>query len=160
MKLLSLGLMASMVLCASQVYAERLDDSLSPRQRVEATPRWLNTGDEDWTEEQLNAMVAEIKAMEFRFKTQPYLGRTARIFLTVPRLVKGLRGPTGMRLEWTTRGKFVPGSVLPGDRALVFQGKITEAVMADFFDFKIYIDGRYLDRGLEFDPVFEIEVEK
>ena len=74
--------------------------------------------------------------------------------------IKGLRSPAAMRIEWTTRGKLLPGSVLPGDKALVFQGKITEAVMGDFFDFKIFIDGRYLDRGLEFDPVFDIELDK
>ena len=160
MKSITYFLAASLLFCLPPAHAERLDDSLSPRQRVEATPKWLNTGDNDWTDEQINAMVAEINSMEFRLKTQPYQGKTARVFLTVSRLVKGLRSPVAMRVEWTTRGKFLPGSILPGDKALVFQGKITEAVMSDFFDFKIFIDGRYLDRGLEFDPVFEIEVEK
>ena len=95
--------------------------------------------------------------MEFRLKTQPYVGKKVQIFLGVPRLVKGLRSPSAMRLEWKTRSKFSPGSLLPGDRTLVFQGKITDSVMSDF-DFRIYLDGRYLERGLEFDPVFEIEV--
>lgn len=153
-------LMASALCVPLAARAERLDDSLSPRQRVEAIPRWVNTGDGNWSDEQINALVAEISAMEFRLKTQPYQGKTARIFLTVPRIVKGLRSPSALRIEWTTRGKLLPGSVLPGDKALVFQGRITDAVMSDFFDFRIFIDGRYLDRGLEFDPVFDIEVEK
>jgi hypothetical protein len=139
-------------------FAERLDDSLSPRQRIDVTPRWQYDGYGNWTEDQTNALVAEVSAMEFRLKTQPFVGKKVQIFLGVPRLIKGLRSPSAMRLEWKTRGKFSPGSLLPGDRALVFQGKITDSVMSDFFDFRIYLDGRYLERGLEFDPVFEIEV--
>ena len=150
-------LLLAIAVCAP-AFAERLDDSLSPRQRIDVTPRWLYDGYGDWTEDQTNALVADVSAMEFRLKTHAYVGKTVQIFLGVPRLVKGLRSPSAMRVEWKTRGKFSPGSLLPGDRALVFQGKITDSLMADFFDFRIYLDGRYIERGLEFDPVFEIEV--
>jgi hypothetical protein len=63
-----------------------------------------------------------------------------------------------MRVEWTTRGTFAPGSVVPGDRALVWRGKIAQPVMSDYFDFRILFDARTSERGIEFDPVFEIDV--
>lgn len=139
-------------------WGARLDDSLSPRQRVEVTSRWLHDGPGDWTEDELNAMVAEVRAMEFRFRTAPFVGREAEIYLTVPRRPLGLRSPTAMRLEWTTRGTFASGALVPGDRALVYRGKISQAVMSEFFDFRIHYDARNVERGIEFDPVFEIEV--
>ena len=76
----------------------------------------------------------------------------------MPLQVTGLKTPTAMRVEWTTRGVFSPGAVVPGNRALVYRGKITAAVMSDFFDFRIYLDARNKERGIEFDPVFEIDV--
>ena len=144
--------------CATAAAATRLDDSLSPRQRVETTSHWLYDGVGDWNEEQINALVADVRAMEFRLNTAPYLGKTAEIYLTVPRHVIGLKVPTAMRVEWKTRGTFTPGSLVPGDRALVYRGKITESVMSDYFDFRIFLDARTSEGGIEFDPVFEIEI--
>jgi hypothetical protein len=145
----------SLALCAQA--ATRLDDSLSPRQRVEASPQWLYRGAGDWNEDQLNAMVARVSSMQFRLRTAPYVGKEAEIYLSIPRQVKGLKVPTSMRVEWTTRGDFTPGAVIPGDRTLVWRGKITEPVMSDYFDFTIYFDARNWERGIEFDPVFEID---
>lgn len=138
--------------------ATRLDDSLSPRQRVETTARWLYDGTGDWTEDQMNALVAEVRGMEFRLRTAPYVGKDAEIYLTLPSHVMGLASPTAMRLEWTTRGTFTSGSLVPGNRALVYRGKITQPVMTDFFDFRIYLDARTWEGGVQFDPVFEIDL--
>ena len=152
--LLAAGLFA----CALAQAGVRLDDSLSPRQRVEATTRFLYEGVGNWNADQVSALVAQVRGMEFRLRTAPYVGKSAEIYLTVADHVSGLKSPTAMRLEWTTRGRFAPGSLVPGTRALVYRGKITDAVMSDFFDFTIYLDARDWERGLEFDPVFEIDV--
>lgn len=151
-------LLAALLASASAAAATRLDDSLSPRQRVQATTNWLYDGAGDWTADQMNALVADVRAMEFRLRTAPYLGKTAEIYLVLPDHVSGLKSPTGFRVDWTTRGRFAPGSAVPGTRSLVFRGKITEPVMSDYFDFRIFIDARSWERGIEFDPVFEIEL--
>ena len=137
--------------------ASRLDDSLSPRQRVETTARWLYDGTGDWNEDQVNALVARVSSMQFRLRTAPYVGKDASIYLSIPLQVKGLKVPGGMRVEWTTRGNFASGSLIPGNRALIWRGKITEPVMSDYFDFNVYFDARNWERGIEFDPVFEID---
>lgn len=151
-------LVAGLVACAAAHAGTRLDDSLSPRQRVEATTRFVYAGAGNWNADELNALVAEIRGMEFRLRTAPYVGKNAEIYLTVADHVSGLKSPTAMRLDWTTRGRFASGSLVPGTRALLYRGKITDAVMSDFFDFTIHLDARNWERGLEFDPVFEIDV--
>ena len=138
--------------------ATRLDDSLSPRQRVQATTRWVYEGTGDWTSDQLSALVAEVPTMEFRLRTAPYVGHDAEIYLSIPRGVIGLKSPTAMRLEWTTRGLFIPGSLLPGSRTLVYRGRITDPLMTGYFDFRVFLDSRTSELGIEFDPTFEIEL--
>jgi hypothetical protein len=151
-------LLAALLACTCAAAATRLDDSLSPRQRVQATTRWVYDGVGDWTADQRNALVADVRAMEFRLRTASYVGKTAEIYLALSDHVSGLKSPTGMRVDWTTRGRFSPGSATPGTRSLVFRGKITEPVMSDYFDFRIFIDALIWERGIEFDKVFEIEL--
>jgi len=136
----------------------RLDDTASPRQRVEATVRWEHDSIGELDEEKIYSLIAEVRGMEFRLNTAAYVGQEAQIFLTVPRFIRGLRTPDAMRVTWTTGGRLVAGSLRPGDRALVFQGKISTPLITELFDFRIHIDGRQLDRGLEFEPIFEIEL--
>jgi len=149
---------AALSFASSALASTKLDDSLSPRQRIDVVTHWLYDGVGDWNADQINALVADVHAMEFRLRTAAFVGRNAEIYLSVPLQVPGLRSPTAMRIEWTTRGVFSPGSVVPGNRALVYRGKITAAVMSDFFDFRIYLDARKWERSIEFDPVFEIDV--
>jgi hypothetical protein len=157
-KRLGTFLLVSGLACGSAHASTKLDDSLSPRQRVDAVTRWQYDGVGDWNEDQINALVAEVRAMQFRLRTDQYVGKNAEIYLSVPLQVTGLRSPTAMRVEWTTRGVFTAGTVVPGNRALVYRGKITAPVMSDYFDFRIFLDARTSERGIEFNPVFEIDV--
>lgn len=152
------GVLALLVAFATQAAPPiRLDDSLSPRQRVEIVPRWV-TESGRLSDEQLNALVAEVRQFEVRLNTAPYVGKQAEIYLRLPVAIIGLQSPAGLRLEWRTRGFFAPGSVRPGDRLLLFRGRISQPVMGDTFDFVLQFDGRYIQRGLQFDPIYEIEI--
>ena len=138
--------------------ATRLDDSLSPQQRIDAKPEWRHEGSGVMSDDDFNAMVARIRGFEFRFNTAPYVGKTVQIYFTLPLQISGLKSPSGMRVDWRTRGLFAAGSTIPGARVLVYQGMIKQPMMSEFFDFEISIDGRHMERGLQFDPQFEIEV--
>lgn len=156
--------LAAALLClagagAAPAAAIRLDDSLSPRQRIDAQPQWEFNEDRDLSDDELNALVAVVPAFEVRLRTAPHLGRNASIYLALSRQTKSLRLPTAVRLEWTTRGRFIAGKVLPGDRALVFRGRIDAPVITEILDLRLHIDGRYLERGLELEPHFEIELD-
>jgi hypothetical protein len=135
----------------------RLDDSASPRSRVDVKPRW-QFQDEGLSAERISAMVAHIPNLEVRLNTSRFVGRQARVYLVVPNFVPGLRAPTGMRVEWRTRGTLIAGSALPGTRALVYDGAVARPVLSDFLDVSLFLDARFVDSGLRFEPYFEIEL--
>ncbi|MEO8103714.1 MAG: hypothetical protein ABI790_14420 [Betaproteobacteria bacterium] len=143
-------------LAAAPSMADVLPYKATLRAETTVTPNWAHNGD-GLTPDQVNALVADAKGIELRFDLSRYVGRNVRIHMVLPPSLKGLRGSTGFRAEWRTRGRFIPGSIVPGNRTLVFQGVVTAKEMTEIFDFTLHLDGRYFHGGLGFDPVFEIE---
>ncbi len=140
------------------VAAKRLDDSASPRKRVVAQVEWVGADRmSHLSEDELNKMVAHIRGLEVILDTSAFLGKKARIFLGLPSRIRGMRGATGFRMEWQTQGLFSTGSVVPGNRQLIFEGTITAKQLTDIFDITIYIDTREMTQALNFDPIYEIE---
>lgn len=137
--------------------ATTLDDSASPRQRVEAKPRWVYEGEDAIGAERIGRMVVEVQNLEIRLNTNAWRGRQARIYLTLPQAVPGIVSPEGMRAEWRARNRMLGGSVIPGGRTLVYDGPIEQSQTVEFFDFIIHLDARYTQRGIRFEPKFEIE---
>jgi|GEM_PF-1986545 len=154
------GLYASLLLAIISVPsadAETLRYKSAKASEVVITPRWAFDG-AGLSSEQLNTLVAELKAAELRFDMSRHLKSRVRIYLAIPTLVKGLRGTSGLRVDWLARGSFQAGSASPGSRALVFEGLVTTAELVEQFDFTLTIDARSLQGPLGFDPAFEIEV--
>ncbi len=147
------------LLCNS-VLAERLDDRLSPQQELNFQLNWQARNRFDLSDEQLNALVAQSNPIETRLDTSAYVGQNARIFLQLPVDIQGLKSLQGLRMSWTTRGRFADGSVTPGGRSLLFEGTITEAVMTDFFSYRFELDSRSMLHDLRFEPVYDIEIQK
>ena len=143
-------------LVMSPSIAEILPYKSTLRAETPVTPRWANDGD-NLSPDSINALIADTKGIELRFELSRYVGKNVRIHMVLPASVQGLRGSTGFRAEWRTRGRFIPGSIVPGSRTLVYQGIITSRDMTEVFDFTLHMDGRYLMGKLGFDPVFEIE---
>lgn len=144
-------------LTALSATATTLDDSASPRQRVEAKPRWVYEGEDAIGAERIGRMVVEVQNLEIRLNTNAWRGRQARIYLTLPQAVPGIVSPEGMRAEWRARNRMLGGSVIPGGRTLVYDGPIEQSQTVEFFDFIIHLDARYTQRGIRFEPKFEIE---
>lgn len=151
-----------MVLLAVPAAAVKLDDSPSPRQRVDVQMQWTYEipRNRRLTLQEMSALNARIRAHEVRLNTAAYVGRTVQIYLGLPIQIQGLKSPAGMRLEWQTRGPFSAGSTQPGSRSLIYQGPVTAALMSDIFDFTLHIDAQSLDGRLQFDPQFELEILK
>lgn len=143
---------------AFPVGAARLDDSLSPRQNVDVIVDWRYSNNLDnLDEENFNALHSVVRNFEVRLNTAQYTGKQARVYLSLPVVIRGLDAPSGMRLSWTTRGVFSDGTVTPGTRSLLFDGIITSAVLIDILDFTIEIDGRSFINPITFEPEYEIE---
>lgn len=137
--------------------ATPLDDSASPRQRIEAKPRWQYQGEDALSPERIGRMVVDVPNLEIRLDTSGWRGRHARIYLTLPPLIPGVNAPEGLRAEWRARGVMQAGSIMPGGRVLIFDGLVERPQTVEFFDFTIYLDTRFTQRGIRFEPKFEIE---
>ncbi len=149
---------ALVLLMPISVAAKRLDDSASPRRRVVAEIEWVGTDRvSELSDNELNLMVAYVRGLEVILDTSAFLGKEVRIFLGLPSRIRGLQGASGFRMEWQTNGLFSTGSVVPGNRQLIFEGTITAEKLTDIFDFTIHIDTREVTQDLNFDPIYEIE---
>lgn len=156
-RLLLIIAIALLAVPSQTVHAGRLDDSASPRQRIDAKPRWQYSGEDALSQEKIGRMVVEVPNVEIRLDTSAWRGKAARIYLTLPTIVPGVQSPEGLRAEWRTRSGMLPGSLSPGSRTLVFDGIIERAQTVEFFDFTLYLDSRFTQRGIRFEPKFDIE---
>lgn len=157
------GALAGLLLAgggAALAQVHRLDDSTSPRSRVQARP------DED-ADAGLGAaaspfITVRFDGIEYRLATAPFVGRRARIFYVVPPFIPGLRSPAGMRVEWRTGGLFAPGMARPGERRMVWSGTVPGPWMSERFDLRVQFDRRELrpvpGGALDYESYFEMEV--
>ncbi|NOR40959.1 MAG: hypothetical protein GQ537_07100 [Gammaproteobacteria bacterium] len=141
------------------VPAERLNDSLSPRQQINLQLDWKTSSiDPDKLDQhEIHRVIAHTSNVDTRLDTSKYLGKEVRIYLALPILVRGLSNPQGMNFSWTTNGLFLDGQLTPGNRQLIFEGHVTSPVMIDNFHFTFELDARDLTQTLRLEPVYEIE---
>ena len=142
------------VACAG-AFAQKLDDSPSPKRRLDVEPRWLHNEGYIGSPDRLNALVASVPSVEVRLNTAAHVGKRGRIYLVMPQFVQGLGSPNAMRLEWRARGPFQSGSALPGEKALLYDGPVTAPITGDVLDFNVYIDARHQQAPVRFEPTFE-----
>jgi hypothetical protein len=144
----------------------RLDDTLSP------TPSYVV--DLGWRQDEivraLGLLVAgdadapvsisgRVPAVEVRLDTREFVGRPARIFLTLPRPADGTAGTTDLELRWEASGNFLAGTVQPGQSTLVFDGIVGQGVTSVVFDFLLVMDNGFAAGPFELEPVYEIELD-
>jgi hypothetical protein len=148
--------LASLLLtAAAAAAAQKLDDAPSPKQRLDAQPRWLHNEGYIGSAERLNALVATVPGVEVRLNTATHVGKRGRIYLVMPQFIPGLSSPNGLRLEWRARGTFQSGSALPGEKSLLYDGPVTAPITGDVLDFNVFIDARHQASALRFEPTFE-----
>jgi len=156
----------TLVLAAPALYAQRieLDDSLSPADlhRVDLSPlpgslsgamsAILSGGDAEVV------LIGQVPGVDVRLNTRAYIDASARIYLTLPLLVAGLDGASGLELRWEATGPFLPGTLRPGQSALVFDGTVTDAVTRGTFDFVFVLENGLGAESFDMEPVYEIEI--
>jgi hypothetical protein len=138
----------------------RLDDSLSPVDTLHVDLAWeadalARTASAPSTlAVELPPATGRIAGAEIRLDTSAWVGQQARIFLTIPDM-----GGESMDIElrWEAGGRFLPGSVRPGQSTLVFEGPIDGPVTSVVFSFVLLVGDRAgsLQNGL--DVFYELE---
>ena len=136
---------------------QRLDDSQSPRQRVQSPVVKFNKTPYDDT----GPTHADIRFgwVDYRLNTTRYVGKSARIYYVVPMNIANLASPRGLRVDWKSRNGFAAGSARPGDRVLVWSGVVKSAMLEDSFDLSMTAELAYVRGRLGFESYFEIEVQ-
>jgi len=152
-------LLLVITLVSLPLHAERLDDSLSPRQQFDIDLDWKDQySTETLDTRELNALIARAQHVEVRLNTAPYVGQRGRIFISLPLNIRGAADSSALRMSWTTNGLFASGSLTAGNRVKLFEGKIMEPVMTEIFDMTFEIDARQVFNDLRLEPVYDIEI--
>lgn len=84
-----------------------------------------------------------------------WAGKRGRIYMSLPRT----SGPS-VRATWITGGTLLPGSLISGDRAIVYAGPISSPFLRDMIDIKLEADGARLIQPEALAFGFEIEVDQ
>lgn len=137
---------------------EILDDSQSPKKQYSVQFEWAYKENlSALSKDEFYQQKAYIPNVEVRLNTAGYIGKKAKIYLALPQTIDGYNSTEGFLLTWETDRIFASGGTLPGNRALIFDGKIDYPIMADLFTFTLKIDASYLTGKLRYAPIFEIE---
>lgn len=151
--------------CAALPAAERVVD-LAVATQVHAELRWhdqpvgplgasARRGAED---ERFHEMTAVVPMVEHRLDLRRWKGRNVRIFYAVPTLVDGMLATRGFVVQWETTGVLQSGRARPGERVLVFAGRVGDDMLVDRFRLSLTIDSRFFSGRLKYQPAFELEV--
>lgn len=100
------------------------------------------------------SLVTGATRVSLQLNLAAWSGRAGRIYMTLPRT----SGPT-VRATWQAGGTLLSGSLISGDRTIVFAGPITSRVLRDVIDIKIEADGARLVEPEVLAFGFEIEVD-
>lgn len=157
------SLALTLVAPAAVAQRTRLDDSLSPTQTHTVDLAWspaevtralhaLVAGAPD----SMPAVSGRIANVEVRLDTHEFVGRAARIYLTLPIPTSGLGGTLDLELRWEASGQFLAGTVRPGQSTLVFEGLLDAPVTSAVFNFVLALGSGAADPFV-LEPIYEIE---
>jgi hypothetical protein len=92
--------------------------------------------------------------VNIRLDTHAWVGKTGRIYMTLP------PQPIGpVEVEWRSQGRLLSGKFVAGQRGLVYAGRIDTPRLEDLFTVVIRADGRLLNAPQRLRFGFEIDVE-
>ena len=139
---------ASAPATSGQVF--RVDDSGTVVVDPELEMQWLPAGRTGAT-----SLVSASTRVRVQLNLAPWAGNSGRIYMTLPRTT----GPT-VRATWRTGGTLLPGTLISGDRSLVFAGPISRTLLWDLIDIELEADGARLGKPEALAFGFDIEIDQ
>ena len=128
----------------------RVDDSGTLPNESTALLRWRQTAPSRTRDDMLEGATA----VAVRLNLAPWVERDASLYLVFPQ-----QDSAATRVRWTTQGRLLPGEISPGDRVLVYRGRITSPVLEETLTLRIEADGNRLSRAQQLNFHFEIDTE-
>jgi len=89
-----------------------------------------------------------------RLNTAPWLNKVGKIYMALPEQPIGT-----VTAEWSTQGRLLPGTLVSGNRTLVYSGPIRTPLLEDTIALRISADGRRLVSPQRLQFYFEIDVD-
>jgi hypothetical protein len=134
----------------AQAATHRVDDSATVPFESSVTLRWryaapVRSGDNT---------VEGTTQVQVRLNLAPWLKRNGRVYLVLP-----AQPPAAVTARWTTQGRLLPGTLVAGQRALVFAGPIGEPILTETLVLAIEADGTRMSGAYRLDFHFEIDVD-
>ena len=87
-----------------------------------------------------------------RLNLQPWVGHAGRIYMVLP-----VQRPGPINVSWTTQGQLLPGQLDAGFRALVYQGRISSALLQDSLQMLLTVDGTQMRQNYSLSFRFEFD---
>lgn len=101
------------------------------------------------------SLVSASTRVSVQLNLASWVGRSGRIYMTLPRSA----GPT-VRATWSTGGTLLSGTLVSGDRALVYAGPVSSPLLRDLIDIEMEADGARLAQPEALAFGFEIEIDQ
>ena len=87
-----------------------------------------------------------------RLNVTPWLRHSGRIYMVLPAQLPGR-----ISASWTSQGRLLAGQVISGNRALVYAGPITSALIEDVIRLELTVDGSQMRQAYDLSFRFEID---
>lgn len=129
----------------------RLDDSASIPRETTALLNWRSAVPSHDGDDTLQGTIG----VALRLDVGAWHRRAGRIYLVLPE-----QTTPGVRLNWRTQGRLLPGQATPGQRVLVFEGRIATPHLEDRLELDIEASGRELLGTQPLNFHFEIDVDQ
>jgi len=128
----------------------RVDDSATLPGEANTRMHWRTVGPAGRD----GAIVDGAAVVTLVLNTAPWAHRIGRIYMFLP---EQSIGPVSV--SWQTQGRLRPGSLVAGQRTLVYAGPITSTRITDTIAVSVHADGRRLVSPQRLDFQFQIDVE-
>ncbi len=127
----------------------RMDDSSTLPGEAQVKMHWRSLGPNPKS----GNIIDGGTAVTIRLKTAPWLNRIGQIYMVLP------QQPIGqVMVDWTTQGKLLSGSLISGNRTLVYAGPIQTPIIEDTINVQVHSDGTRLTSIQKLDFYFEIDL--
>ncbi|MGB4810871.1 MAG: hypothetical protein WBP13_00105 [Methylophilaceae bacterium] len=128
----------------------RVDDTATLTGASEVKMHWRSTGANNIS----GHIIDGATMVTIRLNTAPWLNKVGQIYMVLP------PQPIGQVLvDWSTQGKLLSGSLISGNRTLVYAGPILTSIIEDTINVQVHSDGTRFDGAQKLEFYFEIDVQ-